>query len=497
MLHGQTLLNAVITLTCSCLSLTGSSLIILSYVVTRSRSTPKAAYLILHLAVSDFFWFLSSSLLSALWLLNNGHVPAALCYLASPTISFTRMASLIWTVCISFNVLMSVQKRKWYWKSQEEAWESYRKIYFGIIFILAFPGTLLSIVKQHTASSGLGCSPGYEPLGVWYEIFFTELLPIAIGFACNIYVFMTVRSKMSKSAFPQSVRKRRKRVMYHYIIVCILSWIPTIAQYIVEICGFHSVELEIFARTSLYASGFSNFLVFGMQDPHLKRSFDVVLEKLGCAACFDACGLVTANRLKQSDVEKVVMFEEKTIVRNADISKDKKSIYRNRKLSREDKAALYKDRPDLNPKFRIAPAPKKVYRSRSNSTSDDIQMEEPLLDNQHTTETDDQIDLEGDPHGEGEYSDNSDSMTHHDMDTLSSISASDVANVLLEAAASQQDPTVISMSRDSLSAPQHASPPPRKRQDSKHVPRPSKDQIEDDDSSEDEGDEEDEDLNAL
>ena len=491
MLHGETLVNAIVTLTCSCLSLTGSILIILSYLVTRARSTPKAAYLILHLAFSDFFWFLSSSILGLLWILNNGHVPDELCYLASPTISFTRMASLIWTVCISFNVLMSVQKRKWYWKTQEQAWEAYRKINFGIIFILAFPGTLLSIIKQHTTSSGLGCSPGYEPIGLWYEIFFTELLPITIGFACNMYVFLTVRNKMSRSAFPQSVRKRRKRVMYHYIIVCILCWIPTVTQYIIEISGYHSVELEIVARTSLYASGFFNFLVFGMQDPHLKRSFDVILQKMGCAACMEAFGLLTANNLKQSDVEKIVMFEEKTIVRNADIAKDKKSIYRNRKLSRDDKIALYRERPDLNPKFRIAPAPKKEFRTRSNSTSDDIQMEEPLLENQHTlvTELDDTPDVEA---AEPELSD-SDSMTH-DLETLSSISGNEVMNALLEA--SNQDPSQLEQTRDSLHAPPPTTPP-RKRQDSKHVANSYNPDDDDDESSEDEEDEEDEDLNAL
>lgn len=43
------------------------------------------------------------------------------------------------------------------------------------------------------------------------------------------------------------------------------------------------------------------------------------------------------------------MFQEATISGNADISKDKRSIYRYNKLSREDKQLLYADRPDLNP----------------------------------------------------------------------------------------------------------------------------------------------------
>lgn len=74
-----------------------------------------------------------------------------------------------------------------------------------------------------------------------------------------------VRSHMSKREFPQSVRKRRKRIMYHYVIVCILCWAPTIFTYLLEICQVHSPVMEIVARASLYSSGFFNFLVFGMQ----------------------------------------------------------------------------------------------------------------------------------------------------------------------------------------------------------------------------------------
>ncbi len=551
MLEGATLTNTIITFACSCLSLTGSILIILSYVVARTRSTPKSAYLILHLATSDFFWFLSGSVLSTLWLFNNGRVPTGLCYLASPTISFTRMASLIWTVVISFNVLMSVQKRKWFWKSQEQAWEAYRKIYFGIIFVLATPGTLLSIIKQHTGgqdSESLGCSPGYEPIGLWYEIFFTELLPITIGFICNLYVFFTVRRKMSKSAFPQSVRKRRKRVMYHYIIVCILCWIPTILQYVLEIAGFHSQMVEIVARTSLYASGFLNFLVFGMQDPHLKRSFDLMMHYCGCSFICVVLGLATPNSLKSSDVEKMVMFEEKTIVRNADMAKDKKSIYRNRKLSREDKISLYQQRPDLNPRFKCAPAPQRKLSGtgRPPRISDDIQMEEPLLEHQQLLaagpndgNSDSSYGRESSSH-DGSESDSStgnvvedggtgyvsdDSVSHHDY---SSLSDTVVSNVLIDSAARGVDEEVgggdhivaqptdallgrasVSSNSSSTSKPvrvtatevRRESVPRRESNSSSHQFHQQSPQHyqreEDDSSSDDEGDQEDEDLNAL
>lgn len=367
MLTGSELTNATVTCCCSFLSLLGSLLIITSYLVARTRSTPKSAFLILHLATSDFFWFLSSSIMSILWLANQGSVPDVVCHIVSPVIEFTRMTSLIWTVVISYNVLMSVRKRKWFWKSQESDWELYRKMYFGLIFLLASPGTIFKIIKQFTTTESLGCLPGYEPIGVWYEVLFTELLPMTIGFFCNLYVFCNVRHKMSKTAFPLSVRKRRKRVMYHYIIVCILCWIPTIWLYILEIAGYHSATFDIIARTSLYASGLLNFLVFGMQDPHLKRSFDVMLFYSGLASL---CGMRYTQVLKETDVDKSVMFREETILLNADKAKDKMNVYRNRKLSREDKQALYKDRPDLDPRYR--PARYRPPRKQSTTAIDAV-----------------------------------------------------------------------------------------------------------------------------
>lgn len=52
--------------------------------------------------------------------------------------------------------------------------------------------------------------------------------------------------------------------------------------------------------------------------------------------------------LKATDVEKNVMFQEETITSNADLSKDKRSVYRNRKLSKADRLDLYAERPDLD-----------------------------------------------------------------------------------------------------------------------------------------------------
>lgn len=410
---------ALITCICSFLSLGGSLLIILSYFIARSKSTPKTAFLILHLATSDFLWFLAASVMSTIWLTNDGNVPDGVCYIAAPVIVFTRMASLIWTCVVSFNVLMSVRKRKWFWKNQEEDWETYRKFYFAIIFLFAAPSTLLTMVSQYTAKAGepLGCAPLSESLGAWYIIIFTEMVPIFLAFCFNMFVFFMVRDKMTKSAVPQSVRNKRKRVMYHYIVVCILCWIPMIVLEFFQVERLEPFALDVFARVALYLSGFLNFLVFGMQDPHLKRSMEVVMYRLGLGSLAESLGISTVAlraELKSGDVEKNVMFQEETLISNADLSKDRFSIYRNRKLSKDDKKDLYEQRPDLDPKFRTfgpsdkgksggkgkaisgtaprksalknstAPAPSAAvpvptYRLRSSDCSDDLQLEAPLL----------------------------------------------------------------------------------------------------------------------
>lgn len=342
-----------------------------------------------------------------------------MCYIAAPVIVFARMASLIWTCVVSFNVLMSVRKRKWFWKNQEEDWETYRKFYFAIIFLFAAPSTLLTMVSQYTAKAGepLGCAPLSESLGAWYIIIFTEMVPIFLAFCFNMFVFFMVRDKMTKSAVPQSVRNKRKRVMYHYIVVCILCWIPMIVLEFFQVERLEPFALDVFARVALYLSGFLNFLVFGMQDPHLKRSMEVVMYRLGLGSLAEWLGISTVAlraELKSGDVEKNVMFQEETLISNADLSKDRFSIYRNRKLSKDDKKDLYEQRPDLDPKFRTfgpsdkgksggkgkaisgtaprksalknstAPAPSAAvpvptYRLRSSDCSDDLQLEAPLL----------------------------------------------------------------------------------------------------------------------
>ena len=114
--------------------------------------------------------------------------------------------------------------------------------------------------------------------------------------------------------------------MYHYVIVCIVSWTPTIAHYTLQVCGIESPALEVTARGSLYLTGFLNFLVFGMQDPHLSRSLSIILYTLGCEMVFGRStndGVTpTKSNLRIKEEQKSVMFTGH-MEEGADITKDK------------------------------------------------------------------------------------------------------------------------------------------------------------------------------
>jgi hypothetical protein len=194
------------TFVCSILSLLGSLIVISSYQIARTKSRPKAAQLIHNLALTDFFWFLASLTMSSFWLIDpesvDKSVPSFVCFLVTPTISFTRLGSLVWTCAVSFDVYMSVNRRHWDWKDEEDRWNQYRRRYIIIVLVLALPATLINLVTQHLSKENhnLGCSPGYEKLGNWVIVVFTEVVPIMMGFICNVSVFILVRRRMGTKA---------------------------------------------------------------------------------------------------------------------------------------------------------------------------------------------------------------------------------------------------------------------------------------------------------
>lgn len=401
------------TAICSTFSLIGSLIVILSFLLVKSVGTkPRGAQIIFNLACADCIWFTSSLIQSLFWTFEGsygepGKVPIALCFILSPLVTVSRMSSLMWTCVIAHEAVQSVYQRKYNLKGSNTTttstttttspttpssktssssssllstlYEDYK--YFLFVYTISLPGGILAIAKQHSVNHGFGCEPDYEKLGEWYEIMFTELIPIICGFLFNIFAFFQVRSKMSTRAFPRSVRKRRKRVMYHYLIVCIICWIPTIVFYTLEIFGFHSAFLEVFSRVCLYTTGFFNCLVFGMQDPHISRAFKRVLQYFGLGCLV---GITAETNLQRNAVEKTVMFEnaEKT---NADIAKDKKTVYRYHRLSREDKAELYRLRPDLNIKGRDSLGSQES-ESSSSMRSSSSSYHEPLLLHQTMTQ---------------------------------------------------------------------------------------------------------------
>jgi hypothetical protein len=154
--------------------------------------------------------------------------------------------------------------------------------------------------------------------------------------------------------------------MYHYILVSALCWMPTFLLYVIEATGYSIVMMDIVARATLFTSGFFNFLVYGMHDPFLIRAFRVALSAVGLSCLLKK----QAEPLKaDKDHNRIVMFNETTIGANADISKDKRAMIRDHRLSKAEKVALYKDRPDLDPSREFTP-PRRVPSSNSESSHD-------------------------------------------------------------------------------------------------------------------------------
>jgi hypothetical protein len=396
--------DAWLTWTLSLVSLTGSICIILSYfIASRARSaaedrkrrrrsnsnskqlrksltlkltqTQTSAGLIRNLALTDLLWFSSAFTLSNFWMWNpSGEVPSVLCALVSPVITYCRIASLMWTCAISYDVYQRVRERSNHKfgvimnssdicddddDDEEHTTCTYflkltkdfcrRNKYHLFVNMVTLP---ISIVLVSGNLNGF-CEPGYESVGSWASIIFLLVTPIFIGIFTQLFVYFRVRRKMKLKAYPQSVRKRRQRVMYHYILVSSLCWLPTFLLYIVEASGVNMVSLDIAARATLYTSGFFNFLVYGMHDPLLIRAFRIALASCGLHCLLSQ----SAKPLKNMGNEKIVMFEEKSIRPTADISKDKRAMIRHHRLSKSDKQALYRTRPDLDPSVNVLTEP--------------------------------------------------------------------------------------------------------------------------------------------
>src|SRR3546814_3104371 len=95
--------------------------------------------------------------------------------------------------------------------------------YFIFVFSLSVPCAIMSLVKQVNHDEMYGCAIKYEPLGPEWAIVLFEIIPLLVGFLVIVLVYMALRSSMS-SAFPQSVRERRRQMMYHYVLVGIVCW---------------------------------------------------------------------------------------------------------------------------------------------------------------------------------------------------------------------------------------------------------------------------------
>lgn len=261
---------AFVTGICTTLSLVGSLLVIIAYYIAKTRTNPRAAKLIRNLAIADFIWFSAVFIESIFWIFTGpdgevGEVPDGLCYVFSPLTTVSRVSSLLWTSVVAFDVLESVTKRSWFLTKETNNACGTNSRYFLFVYGFSLPGGIATIIVHSWKQSGFGCGAGYERIGIWYEVLLYELIPIFLGFCLNLYVFWKVRLRMAKRAFPLSVRKRRRRVMFNYIRVCIICWTPMMAFYVLEMSGVQSPLFNVISRGLLYLTGFFNFLVFGMQ----------------------------------------------------------------------------------------------------------------------------------------------------------------------------------------------------------------------------------------
>ena len=394
-------IDAWLTWTLSAISLTGSILILISFFIatqarkktdaarkisvensaiahsrsamrrksTKSWSGRNSSILIRNLALMDFVWFASAFICGNYWLFSpNGGVPRVLCGIVSPLMVYTRLGSLLWSCVITYDVYAKVCRRgtmhdksgvmiagspssrsrsgeKVFLStdagaSDPSSWLArllhtvrivlWRYKYGIFVNVLAVP---VAVVLSSGNADGY-CEPGYESVGSWKKSVSLLVLPIFFGIAIQLYVYFKVREKMGLKAYPQSVRKRRRRIMYHYILVSALCWMPTFLLYVIEAAGYSIVTMDIVARATLFTSGFFNFLVYGMHDPFLIRAFRVALSAVGLSCLLKK----QAEPLKaDKDHNRIVMFNETTIGANADISKDKRAMIRDHRLSKAER----------------------------------------------------------------------------------------------------------------------------------------------------------------
>ena len=125
--------------------------------------------------------------------------------------------------------------------------------------------------------------------------------------------------------------------MFNYVLVCVCCWGMTMVHYgwdMVLSEGHHPPAwIEVLARGLLYSSGFFNMLVFGLSDPHLRRSLKVIFVEMGCANMCCILSHVDPS-VRIHSTEKVVMFDEATLIEAANSPKSSKNVYIHARLSK-------------------------------------------------------------------------------------------------------------------------------------------------------------------
>jgi len=321
-------------------SWTCSTGMIIVYFCQKSR----APRLLLWLFVGNFVFF---SAMTTLYLYRIEHEEplkdgSTACTVVSSFELFGLVFSMLWPSVICFDLLQSTRDPKWRWEGEFKV----ERIYLVVVSTVAGLAVFGALFRNDNG----GCQvTQYDAPGDGQIIpeIISVYLPIA-AFVFNVVVLLLVRRSLGRE-LPFSVRTRRRKQLVNYVVVWLLCWGPWVLN-----SFFHSEwsnmgkkslsDFYFFRNLFLYSTGFLNLTLVGVQNAWLKRGLRIACDRLNLASC---CGLGTVeNELLRSPTEKVVKFPPELSDRLPRYG-SKYYVMRCR-LTREEKYALYLERPDLD-----------------------------------------------------------------------------------------------------------------------------------------------------
>mmetsp|Transcript_13270 Transcript_13270/g.31049 ORF Transcript_13270/g.31049 Transcript_13270/m.31049 type:complete len:603 (+) Transcript_13270:307-2115(+) len=335
-----------------CLLLNMMSLLCsLGMIVVYFCQKSRAPRLLLWLFIGNFIFFSAMTTLY-LYRIVDGHplgglhasTSTAACNIVSSFELFGLVFSMLWPSIICFDLLQSTRDPRWRWEGESKI----ERIYLAVVSSVA----VLAVIGALCVNGGKsGCEvESYDAPGAGDVVpsIISVYLPSA-AFVFNVVVLFLVWQTLSRE-LPFSVRTRRRKQMKNYVFVWLLCWglwvINSIVnQFFKEMIGPDDRNDLYFGRNVfLYSTGCWNFFLLAVQNAWLKRGLRIGCDWCNLAAC---CGLGTVeNEMLRSPTEKVVKFPSELADRLPRYG-SKYYVMRCR-LTREEKYALYLERPDLD-----------------------------------------------------------------------------------------------------------------------------------------------------